>query len=178
MGDQASSESQQETIPVSPDNEVDDNISGDTLPYVIPTAIIEQPNDSVLREARIEEWLKKQVRNISHLLPEEYEEEAERTSSAATKTKNNPRQWKLPEGPFYSNMMVDTNTPKGKLLLVWGVDTPLISESKGKSSISPVRGVSGEIPMEKLINECNKIIEHEAEEDYYQVDIPEIGGVI
>ena len=37
-------------------------------------------------------------------------------------------------------------------------------------------GVSGEISMEKLINECNKIIEYE--EDYHQADIPEIGGVV
>ena len=73
-------------------------------------------------------------------------------------------------------MIVEANTPKSKLLLVRGVDTPLISESKGTSNMSPVRGVSGEIPMEKLINECNKIIEYEAEEDYYQVDVPEIGG--
>ena len=69
VGDQASSESRQETIPVSPDIEVDDDISGDTLPYAIPTTIIEQPNDSGLQEARIEEWLKKQDRNVSHLLP-------------------------------------------------------------------------------------------------------------
>ena len=84
VGDQASIESQQETIPVSPDIEVDDDISGYTLPYAIPTTIREQPNDFGLRDARIEEWLKKQHRNISHLLTEEYEEEAERTSSAAT----------------------------------------------------------------------------------------------
>ena len=32
--------------------------------------------------------------------------------------------------------------------------------------------------MEKLINDCNKTIEHEAEENYYQVDIPELGGII
>ena len=92
--------------------------------------------------------------------------------------KDNPRQWKLPEGPFYSNMMAEANTPKGKLLLVRGVDPPLISESKGTSNISPVRGVSGEISMEKLINECNKIFEHEEEDDYHQAHIPEIGGVV
>ena len=121
MGDQASGESKQETIPVSPGIELDDDISGDTLPYAIPTTIIKQPNDSVLREGRIEEWLKKQDRNLSHLLPEVLEEESERTSSAATKAiKDNPRQWKLPEGPFYSNMMVEAKTPKGKLLLVRG----------------------------------------------------------
>ena len=27
-------------------------------------------------------------------------------------------------------------------------------------------------------NECKKIIKHEAEEDYYQVDIPEMGGIV
>ena len=32
--------------------------------------------------------------------------------------------------------------------------------------------------MEKLINECNKIIEYEEEDDYHQADIPEIGGVV
>ena len=101
LGDQARSESQQETIPVSPDIEVDDNVSGDTFPYAAPTTKIKQPNVSKLREARIEEWLKKQDRNISHLLPEVFEEESERTSSAATKTiKDNPRQWKLSEGPL------------------------------------------------------------------------------
>ena len=62
-----------------------------------------------------------------------------------------------PEGPFYSNMMVEANTPKGKLVFVRGVETPLISESKGTSNISPVRGVSGEISMEKLINECKRL---------------------
>ena len=118
VGDQASSESKQETIPVSPDIEVDDDISGDTLLYAITTTIIEQPKDFGLREVRIEEWLKKQDSNISHLLPEVYEEESERTSSAATKTKkDNPRQWKLPEGAFYFNMMMKTKTPKGKLVL-------------------------------------------------------------
>ena len=61
-------------------------------------------------------------------------------------------------------MMVEAKTPMGKLLFVRGVDTPLISDSKGTSSISPIRGVSGEISMKKLINECNKIIENEAEE--------------
>ena len=97
VGDQASSESKQETIPVSPDIDVDDDISGDTLTYAISTTIIEQPN-SGLREARVEEWLKKQDRNISHLLPDVFEEESERTSSVATKMiKDNPRQWKLPE---------------------------------------------------------------------------------
>ena len=35
VGDQASSESKQETIPVSPDIQVDDYVSGDTLPYAI-----------------------------------------------------------------------------------------------------------------------------------------------
>ena len=125
---------------MSPNIEVDDDVSGDTLPYAIPTTIIEQPNGSELREARKEEWLKAQDRNVSHLLPEEYEEEAERTSSAAIRTmEENPRQWKLPEGPFYSNMMVEANTPKGKQLLVRRVDTPMISESKGTSNISPVR---------------------------------------
>ena len=104
-------------------------------------------------EARIEEWLEKQDRNISHLLPEEYEEEAERTSNAATKTiKDNPRQWQLPGGTFYSNMVMEANMPNGNFLLVQGVDTPLISESKGTLTISPVRGVNGVIPMEKLIN--------------------------
>ena len=55
---------------MSPEIEVDDDISGDTLPYAIPTTIFEKPNDSGLGEARIEEWLKKQDRNVSHLLPE------------------------------------------------------------------------------------------------------------
>ena len=75
-------------------------------------------------------------------------------------------------------MMVEAKTPKGKLLLVRGVDTPLISESKGNSNISTDRGVSGVVPKEKLINECNKIIEHESEEGYHQVYIPEICGTI
>ena len=78
---------------MSPGIEVDDDISGDTLLYAITTTIIEQPKDFGLREVRIEEWLKKQDSNISHLLPQEYEEESERTSNAATKTiKDNPRQ--------------------------------------------------------------------------------------
>ena len=51
------------------DIEVDDDVSGDTLPYAIPTTIIEKSNGSDLQEAKIEEWLKTQDRNVSHLLP-------------------------------------------------------------------------------------------------------------